>query len=502
MKNHMLERKDYRTQAIPRAPGVYVFRDRFREVIYVGKAKSLRKRLAHYFQPSRLKLADPKIRSLINGIEFYQLFEVRSEQEAILLESQLIKKHRPRYNVVMRDDKRFLLIKIDHRSPFPRLVLARLKKQDGCVYYGPFPHAGAVRETVDFLTRHFGLRSCTPMIPGEKERNHCLDHIVRYCSAPCVGQVTVEEYRHRMEDLIAVIEGNTREILVVLDEKMRHYSQQQNFETAARLRDVMANIKAVFGQHNRMFLHAGLTRHTGSEGLDALQEVLHLDQMPSVIECFDISNISGSLAVASMVCFVEGQSAAKLYRHYRIKAVSGSDDFAMMREVVERRYCRLQKEQARLPDLIVVDGGAGQVSAAHQVLTRLQLAHIPLIGLAKKEEAIYRFDQPEPLLLERCSPALKLLQTIRDEAHRFANTFHQDLRSRRIMNSLLDDIPGIGRKRKQELLQAFGSVKNLRSHDRGEILKRLPHLGERLAETIELYLQRTRDFPAAKNTVK
>jgi excinuclease ABC subunit C len=190
-----------------------------------------------------------------------------------------------------------------------------------------------------------------------------------------------------------------------------------------------------------------------------------------------------------MVCFERGQAATKNYRRYRIKTVDGSDDFAMMREAVERRYQRLLDERARFPDLIVVDGGAGQVSAAHEVLTRLNLAHLPLIGLAKREEAIYRPEGDEPLRLERHSPALKLLQAIRDEAHRFANSFHQDLRSRRIQNSVLDDIPGVGKKRKQELLQAFGSVKNLRRYSSAEILKRLPRFGASLAETIRNYLQ-------------
>ena len=485
----MEHKKKYRTSDIPNKPGVYVFRDRFRNVIYVGKAKALRKRLAHYFQASRRFTTDAKLRSLINCIEYYELFPVRTEEEAILLESRFVKQYSPRYNVVLRDDKRFLLIKIDINSPFPKLQLARLKKDDGCKYYGPFPQAGVLRETIDCLTRHFGLRSCRPEIPGEKERKHCLDHIVRYCSAPCVNKINIKGYHQLVGRLVRVIEGDIDEIVHTLTEKMNRYAIQQNYESAARLRDVIENIKTVFGAQNRTFVNAPVNRYPGLEAVRELQRVLGLSEPPNVIECFDISNISGSFAVGSMVRFTDGVPAHKDYRHFRIKQVAGIDDFAMMNEVVGRRLKRLDLETNRLPDLIIVDGGLGQLSAAYRALTELGLTKIPLAGLAKKQEEIFVTRSTTPIVLEAHEASLKLLQCVRDEAHRFANSFHQGLRRKRIRNSLLDEIPGIGSKRKQQLLKCFGSVTNIRKHTAKEISSYLPGIGYKLADEILSYVK-------------
>ena len=206
----MKRKDDYRTSEVDNKPGVYLFRDRFKKVIYIGKAKALRKRLSNYFQPSRSRTSDAKLRSLINSIAYFELFPVRSEEEAFLLESRLIKEFAPRYNVAFRDDKRFLLLKLDIDSPYPRLSFARLKKEDGHLYFGPFPNAGVLRDTVHYLNQHFGLRSCHQRSPGEKERKHCLDHIVRYCSAPCVGKISEEAYREKVYELISVFEGNRK----------------------------------------------------------------------------------------------------------------------------------------------------------------------------------------------------------------------------------------------------------------------------------------------------
>ena len=485
----MEHKSRYRTSDIPNKPGVYVFRDRFRNVIYVGKAKALRKRLAHYFQASRRYTADVKVRSLINCIEFYELFPVRTEEEAILLESRFIKQYSPRYNVVLRDDKRFLLIKIDINSPFPRLQLARLKKDDGCKYYGPFPQAGVLREMIDSLTRHFGLRSCRAEIPDKKERKHCLDHIVRDCSAPCVNKINREGYHQLIRRLMQVIEGDVDKIMLPLTEKMNRYAHQQNYESAAKLRDVIENIKTVFGGQHRTFVNASVNRYPGLEAVKELQEVLRLTVLPNVIECFDISNISGSFAVGSMVRFVDGTPAHKDYRHFRIKEIVGIDDFAMMNEVVGRRLKRLDLEKRSLPNLIIVDGGLGQLSAACRAMEELGLNKIPMAGLAKKQEEIFVPGTTTPIILERHEASLKLLQCIRDEAHRFANSFHQDLRRKRIRNSVLDEIPGIGSKRKQRLLKYFGSVTNIRKHTAKEIANCLPDIGNKLADEILSYLK-------------
>ena len=484
----MLHKSEYRTSDILNRPGVYVFRDRFREVIYVGKAKTLRKRMSHYFQPSRKDTADVKLRSLINSIEYFELFPVRTEEEAILLESRFIKQYSPRYNVVLRDDKRFLLIKIDVNAPFPRLSLARLKKDDGYKYFGPFPQAGVLRETVDYLTRHFGLRSCTAKIPDEKERKHCLDHIVRHCSAPCIKKIGREQYKDIVRRLIRVIEGDTGHVISALTEKMNCYAGEQNYESAAKLRDVIENIKTVFCAQNRRFVRASVSRYPGVGAVNELQGILQLNSSPDVIECFDISNIAGSFAVGSMVRFVQGAPSNKDYRHFRIQRVDGIDDFAMMAEVVERRLKRLINEDRPIPDLIIVDGGVGQLSVAHNIVTELGLEDLPVIGLAKKQEEVFVFGSSRPIRLERHAPPLKLLQCIRDEAHRFANSYHQDLRRKRIQNSLLDEIPGIGKKRKQDLLKHFGSVKNLRKQTATKIAESMPGIGEKLAGEIVSFL--------------
>ncbi len=495
----MIRKADYQSNDVPGKPGVYVFRDGFREVIYVGKAKSLRKRLAAYLQPSRSRTADPKLRSLINSIEYLEVFPVRSEHESLLLESKLIKQYSPRYNIMLRDDKRFLLTKLDLEAPYPKLQLARLKKDDGCKYYGPFPVAGALRATLNYLTRYFGLRTCTPRIPGEQDFRHCHDDVIRHCTAPCLGKISREDYRKRVMRLLEVVEGKTTDIRADLAGKMQDFAQARNYESAARLRDVQHNLEEVFGakKRGRNFSRARIGKYPGPAGLEDLQRALALPKAPRHIECFDISNIMGQFTVASMVCFRNGKPANKDYRHYRIKTVEGMDDFASMREVVMRRYKRLRDEDRLLPDLIVIDGGSGQLHAAHQVLVFLGIDRdLPVISLAKREEEVYTIHQNEPLRLEPdFAGALRLLQALRDEAHRFAITYNRELRRKRIIDSLLDEIPGIGLNRKQLLLKSFGSVKTLRKYGPAEIRRRVPGIGPKLAAEIVRHLQTTGNPP-------
>jgi excinuclease ABC subunit C len=485
----MIQASDYRTSKMTSKPGVYVFRDAFAQVIYVGKAKSLRKRLGSYFQPSRRRTADPKLRSLINSIETVEVFPVKTDEEAVLLESRFIKQYNPRYNIVLRDDKRFLLIKIDLRVPFPRLMLARLRKDDNCMYFGPFPYAGVVRETIDHLSRFYGLRSCTVRRPGEKDFEHCSNHIIRTCTAPCVGKITQEDYRKRMDRVMEVLAGDTKEVIEDLETKMQKLAERHDFERAAKTRDIITNIRSVCTP-TRTFARASISTFPGPEAVAELQSILEMDKPPTAIECFDNSNISGTSAVAAMVRFVNGAPSRKDYRHYKIKTVEGPDDFASMNEVVRRRYSRLADEQKPMPDLIVIDGGKGQLAAAYQVLLDLDLTDVPIIGLAKRQEEIFTIYSPDPVIVEHHRPALRLLQAIRDEAHRFAITFHRDLRRKRILNSLLDEIPGVGKKRKEQLLKAFGSVRNMRKYSAADIVERVPGCGETLAEQIMDYLKR------------
>lgn len=469
---------------VPAKPGIYIFRDRFGQVIYVGKAANLRKRMSHYFQPSREKRSDPKLRSLIKSIADWEFNTVRNEDEALILESRLIKEYAPRYNVLMRDDKRFLLIKINLHEQFPRLMLARVRKDDNCRYFGPFPKGSALKQTLDFLNAHFGLRSCRPIIPDENDHRHCLKRIVKDCCEPCVGKVTREQYMERVEKMLNILDGDVKELLEELKNRMQVQAEKMRFEQAARIRDIITNIEATFGTRTRSFRFAKISSPAGQEAVDDLREALKLPTPPEIIEGFDISNIGGQLAVGSMVCMENGRPAPQRYRRFKIRDVHQSDDFAMMREVFKRHYGRKLRENQPLPDLIMVDGGKGQLSSAIEALIELKCPPLPVIGLAKKHEEIFLPGRSEPIVLDRHRPALRLLQALRDEAHRFAVGYHRDLRSKRLQESLLDDIPGVGPERKKKLLIEFGSVRALRKASPEEIARRVSGIGIKFAETL------------------
>ena len=479
--------EEYHPSEIPAKPGVYVFRDRFGKVIYVGKASNLRRRLGNYFQPSRRRTGDAKLRSLINSISQWSYEVVRNSDEALLLESQLIKSYAPHYNILMRDDKRYLLLKINTAEKFPTISLARLRKPDGAKYYGPFPHGVALKMTRDFLLTHFKLRGCRDPEPNEETRKHCLKRLVKDCSAPCTGAISPEDYRTLLNNAISVLEGDTGELKAAIREQMLAAAKKENFEKAARLRDVLNNVDAVFGTKNRTFENPVLPdRHTppGERAIAALQRHLGMKTLPRTVICFDISNILGTLAVASMVTFTNGKADRQAYRRFRIKTVMQSDDFAMMREAVGRHFSRLLREERPLPDLLVVDGGKGQLSAAIDALIAAGAPPLPLISLAERNEEIFIPGRPDPLVLDRHDPALRMLQALRDEAHRFAITYHRSLREKRINSSLLDDIPGIGPVRKIALLRAFGSLAALRKADAQTIAAKVPGLGIHQAEKI------------------
>jgi excinuclease ABC subunit C len=487
-----MEKKKFTPSMVPAKPGVYIFRDRFGKVIYIGKAANLRKRMSHYFQPSRMNRADPKQRSLLNSIFEWEFQSVKNEDESLLLESRLIKEYAPRYNVLMRDDKRFLLVKINLNEPLPRLIAARVRKDDGARYWGPFPKGTALRQTIDFLTAWFKLRACSPRNPDVNTHKHCLKKIVKDCCEPCVGKVTREEYMERVSAMIKVLDGNLKELLDELNVRMAKQAAAQRFEQAARIRDIIINLKAVFGVGNRNFRFARISDNPGIDAVKDLQEALNLKELPNLIEGFDISNIGGTLAVGSMVCFQNGRPAPKQYRRFRIREVTGSDDFAMMREVIHRHYGRKIKENQPMPGLLMVDGGKGQLSAALTMLDELECPLFPVIGLAKKQEEIFIPGRSESLILDRHRPALRLLQALRDEAHRFAVSYHRELRDKRLQESLLDEVPGIGPERKRKILIAFGSIRKLRAATPEQIAAKVPGIGRKFAETIVECLKRKR----------
>ena len=482
---------------IPPRPGCYIYRDAFGNVIYVGKAANLRRRMSQYFQPSRETRADPKLRSLINSIETWECITVHSEEESLLLESRLIKQYAPKYNVLLRDDKRMPLLKIDRTEKFPCPRMARIRKDDSCLYYGPFPNGGALKQTTEFLSRYFGLRTCRHADPGPEEHAHCLAGTVRDCCCPCIGKVTPEQYLERVDALIDLLNGNTQEIVAVLNAKMQEAAQKRNFAKAALFRDIARNINSLYGVRTRIFTHAALPETANGEAaVKDLQQALQLKTPPETMICFDNSNISGTLSVAAMVCFKGGRPNKNAYRRFRIRSVEGANDFAMMREIITRHFSRLLTGRQPLPDLMIVDGGKGQLSYAVDALVALRCPPFPVIGLAKRNEEVFIPGYSEPILIDKDRPALKLLQAIRDESHRFAITYHRALRLRKIRDSILDEIPCIGEVRKQALLKAFGSVARLRRATPRQIAAKTEGIGLETAEQIADYLEK---HPATGN---
>lgn len=533
---------------VPHKPGVYLMKDRLNRIIYVGKARDLRKRLGQHFMPSRRANADLKTRALLDSVWDFEIHLVRNEPEALLLEGKLIKDFRPKYNISFRDDKRFLLVKVNLSDPIPRFQLTRLKKDDGCRYFGPFAHAGALRSTLSWMRKRFGIRSCRTPEPGEQDYRRCLDHIIKNCSAPCIRKVSLEEYRQRVLEACEFLEGESRELLEQLEAEMKSAAEKLDFERAAQIRNMLEDLRRTTKPARRFTRGSLPSTIDPAADLQALADALLLPGPPRIMECFDISNISTTHVVASMVCFKDGVPDKSNYRRYRIRTVAGQDDFASMAEVVRRRYSRILLETkeiapdlsefnqeaveeavkraqsldkletgsldkletgpldelevkplekprggperlVRLPDLIIVDGGKGQLSAACRELQRLGLSERPIIGLAKEFEEIYRPGRPLPLRLPEDSGALQLLQRIRDEAHRFANSYHQLLMKKRIAESILDDCPGVSDSRKQALLAKFGSVERLRKASIEDIAA-VEGISEKLAETIWRFLNR------------
>lgn len=504
---------------VPHQPGVYLMKDRLGSIIYVGKARDLRKRMSSYFMASQKMRANVKTRALIDSIHDFEFHTVRNEEESLLLEGKLIKDYRPRYNVAFRDDKRFLLVKIRMADAWPRFVPTRMKKEDGSRYFGPFPHSSALHATLEWLNRGFGLRVCRAVDPGDAEYRHCNADIIRNCSAPCIGRITREEYVERVEDACRILEGKgRREVLDGLRKDMEKAAENLEFEKAATLRDILQNLEKTLSPTRQFSRGRGVpTTVKPTEDLAELGEELHLAGPPRVMECFDISNVSSNHIVASMVRFTDGLPDNQNYRRYRIRTVEGQDDFASMAEVIRRRYSRILMENAAanpdlqlsqedpveaqrrlaregrakivLPDLVIVDGGKGQLGMAVRELRALGLHDLPVVGLAKQHEEVFIPGRSESIRIPHDRGALKLLQRIRDEAHRFANGYNALLYRRRMRESLLDECPGMSPAKKQKLLEKFGSVSRLKETTAAEIAK-LPGISEKSAQGIIDFLNR------------
>lgn len=603
-----------RLENLPEKAGVYLFKDSRDRILYIGKAKNLRHRVRSYFQAGRG--FDPKTEVLKSRIRDLEFIVTDSEIEALLLESTLVKKHDPRFNVKLKDDKAFLHIKLAVNEPYPRVLLTRRVLHDGALYFGPYLPASLARNTVKIINRHFLLRTCDLNIDGNLDRP-CLEYYIKRCLGPCVrGLCTQEEYRRAVDDVILLLEGKNEELIRSLTAKMREASERQHYEAAAFYRDRIhmvrelgekqkmilsgvndVDIFAYYREGTRLalqlftlrsgkivgkrefywedleffnpsqflsdairqyYLTAGFVPHEiylsveiedqeligqwlsekkgrkvrlaapqkgekhdllllveknaqiafenrfrilGSAReklLEDLRRELDLPAIPARVEAFDVSNIQGDETVASLVVCEKGVMKKSEYRKFKIRTVRGADDFASIYEAVHRRYRRLVEEEKSLPDLVLVDGGKGQLHFAYQALSELGIEDIPVASIAKREELIFVQGQDEPIALERTAPALHLIQEIRDEAHRFALTYHRKRRSLRDFTSELDAVEGIGEKRKKRLLRNFGSVARIREATVEELV---PFVGEKVARALKEKLEKwgqTPRFPVLK----
>ena len=442
--------------------------------------------MRNYFQQGTLRSADAKIRGLIKSIEDFDFLVVQNEAEAVLTEGRMIKEYRPRYNTSFKDDKRFLLLRLNRNDPWPALTLCRIKRNDGSDYFGPYASAASARAAKDFAEKRFGLRQCRPREPDEATHKHCMADIIRFCTAPCIGKIDREAYLANIDEASAFLRGERHDVLSELQQEMEAEAEKLNFERAAVLRDTLMLLRRAVKQRAKGLKSFGMKQEDGLAGIEQIQKELKLKHLPKVIECFDISNISGTSATASMVVAVNGLPRKSRYRMFRIKTIDGPNDPAMMAEAAQRRYKRLRDEGGVMPDLIVFDGGITQLRAGREELDKLGLEHVPAVGLAKRyEEVVWDItNKMDPLRLPLDSPGIRVLTNIRDEAHRFALTYHRKIREKRIRDSALDEVPGIGEKRKQVLLRHFGSVDRLRKASAEEIAK-VDGIGETFAKLLK-----------------
>ena len=593
-------------KTLPDNPGVYLMKDESDDVIYVGKAVSLKNRVRQYFQSS--KNHTPKVRAMVANIRDFEYIITDSELEALILECNLIKEYKPRYNVLLKDDKQYPYIMVTMEEDYPRVVLTRKIKKDNNLYFGPYGSSKVVRDTIEVIKKLFPVRTCKKNLNSIRKGDRpCLYYYINQCQGPCQGNIDKEEYRKVIKDVCRFLDGKYEDLIEDLRKQMEEAAKELNFEKAASLRDKIHSVEKVMEKQKiistdlldqdviaitlgewesvvqMFFIRSG--KLTGSEqfvldtkeesqvkeiinsfikqfyltssfvpkeillqeeidealiierwltskrgnrvyikvpkrgnkkelvdmalrnALEALEnlkqkvaaeqartigaseelaEVLDLSYVPTRIEAFDISNIQGTNSVASMVVFEKGKPSKKDYRRFRIKGIEGPDDYASMAQVVERRFKRGLEEKktletqgkdpdfgkfSRLPDLILIDGGKGQLNAAISSLRKLGLDYIPVISLAEKNEEIYMENQDEPIVIPKNSLALQLLQRIRDEAHRFAITYHRSLRGKDSIRSILEDIPNIGPARRRALLKHFGSIEAIRRASFEELIK-------------------------------
>jgi excinuclease ABC subunit C len=424
-----------KVKQFPTAPGVYLMKDSSGRVLYVGKAKNLRNRAAHYF--TKAAAEDPRTSDLVKLIADIDFLPADTEVDALLLEARLVKDIQPRFNVELKDDKSFPYLQIRVREDFPRVEFTRSPRRKGVRLYGPFTSARSLRQAIQVLQRIFQFRTCALDINADDSRwrwfRPCLLHSIRQCTAPCNFRVTKEDYRKQIRKLRMVMEGKKDRLIAEMEREMQEASAALLFEKAARLRDDIAALQKL-GQRGDVDkdVQPEVFPIDPKRGLAGLRKVLGLEKVPRTIEGVDIAHLGGEDMVASLVHFIDGLPFKPGYRRYRIKSVRGVDDFASIREVVTRRFRRKVREEEVFPDILLIDGGKGQLTAALEAFGVLGVEPPTLLSLAKREEEIYRPGEQEPLRLSRHSAALRLLQYVRDEAHRFAQHYHHILRRKKL----------------------------------------------------------------------
>lgn len=463
---------------LPTTPGVYLMKDGSREVIYVGKAAQLKKRVSSYFRAKEYRSRAQA--ALMERVEDVDFIPTGSVAEALLLEHSLVKRYQPRYNVTLKDDKSYPLLKFTVHDDFPRLFIARKRKPDGSIYYGPFTNAGLLREALKLLRKIFPIRSCRRF-----PKSPCLYYYLGQCPAPCVGKITLQGYGVIMKELTLFLDHGRNGLIKDLMGEMKEASDEKDFERAARLRDRIEALTRVVSQTHGMVDPKGAALE--------LKELLGLPKPPQRIEAYDISTISGGWSVGSRVTFDEGRPDKSDYRRFRIRGVKGIDDYGMMREVIRRSFKKGKACGKRgLPDLIIIDGGKGHLASALSELKDLGWERPPTISIAKEFEHIYLPARSLPINLPPHSKALYLIQRIRDEAHRFAISYHRRLRKRTVRESILDEIRGVGEVRKQDLLKHFGSMTRIEKATIEDILE-VKSINRKTAEAIVDYFRKCQE---------
>ncbi len=452
-------------RTLPDTCGAYLFKNKNNTPVYIGKAVSIRKRVSSHFRNYGETFSKEGI--MLSEVSKIDFIETPTQEEALLLEASLVKQHLPKYNKELKDDKSYPFLKITNEE-FPRLLVVRGRKADGSKYFGPYTSGKLLRQAVALLRRLFPMRTCDPM-PDKL----CLMYHIGQCKGPCTAEIDKVAYGDIVNELNLFLEGRRGALVKTLLRRMKEYSKNKEYEKA---KVIYEEIKALSSVPQK-------ARKGPGSVLNDLMDTLFLPGLPIRIEGFDISNIAGKEAVGSMVVFVNAKPCRSEYRRFRIKTVRGIDDYEMMREVVRRRYSRLVEEKGALPDLVLIDGGRGHLAAAKGVLDSLGLDALAVISIAKQHEHIFSPDKEGPAILPQSSPVLHLIQNLRDEAHRFAITYHRRLHKKEALVSLLDEIPGIGPKTKEKLLKVFGSVSKIKSLSQEQLVEK-GKLSEKTARNV------------------